>query len=295
MGGLPAETVAHTYGDLGQQFTSHGTTQYLQATQYFPQGDLRQLTLGTSSTSKKVYLGYDYEDGTRRLTRSYVTDDVHGFMPQELKFTQDDAGNVTSIFDATTQGGTAKPDYQCFTYDGHRRLKEAWTPKIADCAATGRTTANLDGAVPYWTSYTYNAASAARLETARPSYTSVARKSALRPRAPQKPSAVLVTAPLQAKPSPSAPQPQASRAPSSGSWPPTTTTPAAWPLTPPLSSSPSATPHPSVLPAAPPSPPPGQTAKLSSASQPIRPQVSRTSVRGSAIRKLASSSALAPY
>ncbi|WP_336319704.1 RHS repeat-associated core domain-containing protein [Streptomyces lavendofoliae] len=165
VGGLPAETVAHTYGDLGQQLTSHGTTQYLQAAQYSPQGDLRQLTLGTSSTAKKTYLGYDYEDGTRRLTRSYVTDDVHGYMPQELKFTQDEVGNVTSIFDATTQGGTAKPDFQCFTYDGHRRLKEAWTPKTADCATTGRTTANLDGAAPYWTSYTYNAAGQRATET----------------------------------------------------------------------------------------------------------------------------------
>ncbi|WP_302852280.1 hypothetical protein [Streptomyces sp. TRM64462] len=32
-------------------------------------------------------------------------------MPQELKFTQDDAGNVTSIFDASTQGGTGKVDF----------------------------------------------------------------------------------------------------------------------------------------------------------------------------------------
>ncbi|MFB8439426.1 RHS repeat-associated core domain-containing protein [Streptomyces niveus] len=86
-------------------------------------------------------------------------------MPQELKFTQDDAGNVTSIFDATTQGGSAKADYQCFTYDGHRRLTDAWTPKTADCAASGRTTANIDGAAPYWTSYTYNTAGQRKTET----------------------------------------------------------------------------------------------------------------------------------
>lgn len=76
-------------------------------------------------------------------------------MPQELKYTHDDAGNVTSIFDASTQGGTTKADYQCFEYDGNRRLTEAWTPKTANCAKSGRSTTNLDGAAPYWTSYTY--------------------------------------------------------------------------------------------------------------------------------------------
>ncbi|WP_443062789.1 polymorphic toxin-type HINT domain-containing protein [Streptomyces sp. NBC_00390] len=167
VGGLAAETVSYTYNAVGGQLTSKGTTGYLQGAAFSPQGDLRQLTLGTDPTTsaKKAYLTYDYEPGSRRLTRSHVTDDVHGYMPQELKFTQDDAGNVTSIFDATTQGGTAKPDYQCFTYDGHRRLTEAWTPKTADCAATGRTKANIDGQAPYWTSYTYNTAGQRKTET----------------------------------------------------------------------------------------------------------------------------------
>jgi RHS repeat-associated protein len=165
--GLAAETVSYTYNNTGQHLTSKGTTGYLQGAAFSPQGDLRQLTLGMDGTSsaKKAYLNWDYEAGTRRLTRSYVTDDVHGYMPQELKYTQDDAGNVTSIFDGTTQGGTAKPDYQCFTYDGHRRLAEAWTPKTADCAASGRTNANIDGAAPYWTSYTYNEGGQRKTET----------------------------------------------------------------------------------------------------------------------------------
>ncbi|MFF2165528.1 RHS repeat domain-containing protein [Streptomyces sp. NPDC058175] len=165
--GLASETQSYTYNDTGLQLTSAGTTGYLQGATYSPQGDLRQLTVGMdgSSSAKKAYLNYEYEAGTRRLTRSFVTDDVHGYMPQELKFTQDDAGNVTSIFDAATQGGTTKADYQCFTYDGQRRLSEAWTPKTADCATSGRTTANLDGAAPYWTSYTYNEAGQREIET----------------------------------------------------------------------------------------------------------------------------------
>ncbi|WP_308409670.1 RHS repeat-associated core domain-containing protein [Streptomyces sp. A3M-1-3] len=164
--GLATETVSNTYNATGQQLTAKGTTPYLQGAVYSPQGDLRQLTLATNPTAgKNVYLTNDYEEGTRRLTSSRVTDDVHNYAAQELKFTQDDAGNVTSIFDASTLGGTGKTDNQCFTYDGERRLLEAWTPKTADCAATGRTTANLDGAAPYWTSYTYNTAGQRKTET----------------------------------------------------------------------------------------------------------------------------------
>ncbi|MGV9761685.1 RHS repeat-associated core domain-containing protein [Streptomyces tricolor] len=167
VGGLPSEGVSYKFNALGQQVQAGGTTDYLQGAAFSPQGDLKQLVLGKDGTdaAKKAYLNFEYEEGTRRLTRSYVTDDVHAYMPQELKFSQDDAGNVTSIFDATTQGGTAKADYQCFAYDGNRRLTEAWTPKTADCSASGRMVANLDGAAPYWTSYTYTDAGQRKTET----------------------------------------------------------------------------------------------------------------------------------
>lgn len=167
IGGLPAETVSYKYDSTGHQISSSGTTGYLQGATFSPQGDLRQLALGMdpADSSKKAYLNRDYEPGTRRLTRVYVTDDVHGYMPQELKFTQDDAGNVTSIFDGTTQGGTAKADYQCFAYDGYSHLTEAWTPKNADCTASGRAVSNIDGSAPYWTSYTYNPAGQRKTET----------------------------------------------------------------------------------------------------------------------------------
>ncbi|WP_229848732.1 RHS repeat-associated core domain-containing protein [Streptomyces melanogenes] len=164
--GLASEVVSYTYGNLGQRLTSKGTTGYLQGALYSPLGDLRQLTLGTDPTApKRAYLTYDYEDGTRRLAHSYVTDDVHSYKPQDLTFTQDDAGNVTSIFDSSAQGGTGKADNQCFAYDGQRRLVEAWTPKTADCVTGGRTATNIDGAAPYWTSYTYNDAGQRKTET----------------------------------------------------------------------------------------------------------------------------------
>ncbi|MEU7012481.1 RHS repeat-associated core domain-containing protein [Streptomyces sp. NPDC046385] len=168
--GLAAETVSYKYNftGVGLQTELKGTTGYQLGGTYDPLGDVTQLILGTDGTdsAKKAYLNYSYEAGTRRLKRFYVTTDAHTYSPQDLNFTQDDAGNITSIFDNTTLGGTAKADYQCFTYDGHRRLKEAWTPKTADCVTTP-SIANIDGVAPYWTSYTYNAAGQRSTETQR--------------------------------------------------------------------------------------------------------------------------------
>ncbi|MFC8076721.1 hypothetical protein ACFUN8_14445 [Streptomyces sp. NPDC057307] len=164
VGGLPAETVSNKYNDLGLQTTASGTGAYLKDATYSELGDLRQLTL---ATSQNLTLTYGYEPGTRRLKSSVVSDTAHPGRMQDLNFTQDDAGNITSIFDAATQGtgGTTKTDNQCFTYDGHRRLIEAWTPRTPDCATAGRTTTNLDGEAPYWSSYTYTTGGQRKTET----------------------------------------------------------------------------------------------------------------------------------
>lgn len=164
VGGLPVEGLSNKYNDLGLQTTASGTGAYLTAAAYSELGDTRQLTLGTNQNLNQTY---GYEPGTRRLKTSVVSDTLHPGRTQDLTFNQDDAGNITSIFDAATQGtgGTTKTDNQCFTYDGHRRLVEAWTPRTPDCATTGRTTANLDSAAPYWSSYTYTQGGQRKTET----------------------------------------------------------------------------------------------------------------------------------
>ncbi|MBT2411108.1 RHS repeat-associated core domain-containing protein [Streptomyces sp. ISL-12] len=165
--GLPLEGITPAYDNLGNPKTVTGTSGYLLGTAYSELGDPTTLTVGMDSTSsaRKAYLNYAYETGTRRLTRSYVTDDTHGYMPQDLHITQDLAGNVTSLSDVATLGGTGQADNQCFTYDGYGRMTQAWTPKTADCSTTGRTTANLGGAAPYWTTYTYTDAGQRDTET----------------------------------------------------------------------------------------------------------------------------------
>ncbi|MFE2163936.1 RHS repeat domain-containing protein [Streptomyces sp. NPDC059447] len=155
--GLPAENLQLHYNGLGLPKGLSGTTDYVQDVAYSPLGEIDQLTLARSAAAgvRKTFIGNTYEDGTRRLLRSTVNDQTHTGMLQELTYKYDQAGNVLSIFDAAPLSGFTKADNQCFTYDGQRRVTEAWTPKTADCSTAGRTVANLDGAAPYWTSYTY--------------------------------------------------------------------------------------------------------------------------------------------
>ncbi|WUH43468.1 RHS repeat-associated core domain-containing protein [Streptomyces sp. NBC_00443] len=156
-GGLDDEYVSTTYTNTALPETLSGTSAYVLGASYSALGQVEQLTLGASAAAgtKKAYVTNTWEEGTNRLTESHVTTTTHAYMLQDLKYGYDEAGNVLSISDPTNLGGTSAADNQCFTYDGYRRLTGVWTPKTADCSASGRTTGNLDGASPYWTSYTY--------------------------------------------------------------------------------------------------------------------------------------------
>ncbi|MFE0210329.1 RHS repeat-associated core domain-containing protein [Streptomyces sp. NPDC059001] len=166
MGGLESEIVGYGYDSLGNVTSIGGSTGYLLDVDYSALGQAQQLTLGTASIAghKKTYVTNTYEEGTGRLTRSHVTDQTHPYMLQDLNYTFDQAGNVTSIADPTTLGGMSSAEAQCFTYDGHRRLTEAWTPASQKCA-DARNTSSLSGPAPYWTSYTYNQAGQRTEET----------------------------------------------------------------------------------------------------------------------------------
>lgn len=164
-GSQPYEQIDYTYNTLGMLNTAKGVTGYLLGTTYTTAGLLEQQTLGSDSAGKKVYVANQYEDGTRRLKESDVTTDTHSYMVQDLTYSYDDAGNVTAISDTATWQGASQADHQCFGYDGHRRLTEAWTPQTADCSVAGRSTSNLGGAAPYWFSYAYDEAGQRTSET----------------------------------------------------------------------------------------------------------------------------------
>ncbi|GAA4904489.1 RHS repeat-associated core domain-containing protein [Streptomyces coeruleoprunus] len=166
LGGLPKETISYGYNAVGLVKSITGTTGYLLDVDYSAIGQVQQLVLGTGNTEafKKAYVSNTYEAGTGRLLRSHVTDQTHPYMLQDLTYSYDQAGNVKSIADPTTLGGTTTAETQCFAYDGHRRLTDAWTPTSQNCA-DARNASSLSGPAPYWTSYTYNAAGQRVTET----------------------------------------------------------------------------------------------------------------------------------
>ncbi|GAQ65056.1 RHS repeat domain-containing protein [Streptomyces scabiei] len=166
LGGLPSEIVDYGYTGTGQVSSIGGSTGYLLHADYSALGQARQLVIGTANTEehKKAYVTNTWEEGTGRLLGSHVTDQTHPYKLQNLAYTYDQAGNVTSVADTSTLGGTAPAETQCFAHDGHRRLTEAWTPASQKCS-DARSASSLGGRSAYWTSYGYNDAGQRARET----------------------------------------------------------------------------------------------------------------------------------
>ncbi|MEU6404634.1 polymorphic toxin-type HINT domain-containing protein [Streptomyces sp. NPDC046985] len=152
VGGLPGESLEYGYNDLSMPTTLKGATGYVQNTSYTKLSDIGQVILGVSGsdTAKWLQITNTYEDGTRRLQRELVTDDAQAAPVQDSSYTYDDSGNPTKV--ATHADAT--DDVQCYRYDGHDRLTEAWTP-TGGCASDP-STAVLGGPAPYWQSFAYD-------------------------------------------------------------------------------------------------------------------------------------------
>lgn len=147
-GGLPTEVLTYGYNELDMPAKLAGLTDYVRDTHYTKLGQPEQYTLATSSQAKHVWLTMLYEAGTGRLARAFVADETNPTAAFDRHYTYDAAGNPTRIADVA---GT--DDVQCFRYDGHQRLNEAWTPSSGICGTPAVT--DLGGPAPYWLSWTY--------------------------------------------------------------------------------------------------------------------------------------------
>jgi RHS repeat-associated protein len=149
-GGLPKETVRHSYDDLGMPTTTTGATSYVTETLHSKLAEPIRHVFSTGA--KSVVRTYSYEEGTRRLQNVVTERDGTPQRIGDTTYSYDPAGNITGIADAPP-GRSA--DNQCFRYDYLRRLTEAWTPGSGDCAAAP-TVAGLAGPAPYWQSFGYD-------------------------------------------------------------------------------------------------------------------------------------------
>ncbi|MDX6263469.1 MAG: hypothetical protein QOH84_5157, partial [Kribbellaceae bacterium] len=145
-GGLGADDVKFDYNAVGlptRMYSTRGT--YVNRTDYTQLGEPELYDLGSNTD---MLLASLYETDTRRLSRSTAGDVA---VVADHKYNYDPAGNVTKDQDLVNGGDT-----QCFDFDGHQRLTEAWTPASADCSQP-RNAGTLGGPAPYWQSWGYTA------------------------------------------------------------------------------------------------------------------------------------------
>ncbi|MFY1633364.1 polymorphic toxin-type HINT domain-containing protein [Solwaraspora sp. WMMB335] len=152
LGGLPAETLTHSYSTAGLPTTlASGTDTYVSATSYHYDGTVAQRILGTGGD--RVRISSPVEEATRRLAASQV-DTENQSTPgtwddaSTTTYGYDPAGNVLTMAGAT---GGVTDQIECFAYDHVRRLTQAWTETTGTCATPQRT-----GADPYRLAFTYD-------------------------------------------------------------------------------------------------------------------------------------------
>ncbi|MBN6055985.1 type IV secretion protein Rhs [Nonomuraea sp. RK-328] len=148
-GGLEEESVVYTYDELSQPVKVTGLSAYVSATRYSKLGETLQYELG--SGSKRTWLTYTHDEGTRRLSRMRVDREGAAATDLDLNYTYDAIGNITKIADK----GASGQDTQCFKYDHLRRLTSAWTA-TDDCAGGTPQSDKIGGVAPYAVSYAYD-------------------------------------------------------------------------------------------------------------------------------------------
>lgn len=149
-GGLPAETVTTGFDAAGEANSLTGASTYVDSLSYTNLGEPLQYTMGTSSLP--AYVTDSYDPHTGRLTEQNTQTGTAQTSVDDLHYSYDNVGNVTSEAN-TPAGGPA--DVQCFQYDYLVRLVQAWAQASTGCAATPSASAE-GGAAPYWNAYTYS-------------------------------------------------------------------------------------------------------------------------------------------
>jgi RHS repeat-associated protein len=158
-GGLPAETVTHTYAtdlDLPDSLGSN-LAGYQTGTLYDAWGNITQSTLGVTPNQAVITNTYDLTLGRlneTKVTRSTgspatVDDETYGYDP---------SGNLTKQV-STRLASANTSETRCFGYNSLVQLTTAWTatddckttPTASDSSMVGD---NLGAASAYWTSWT---------------------------------------------------------------------------------------------------------------------------------------------
>ncbi|UCM86590.1 RHS repeat-associated core domain-containing protein [Streptomyces marincola] len=150
-GGLPADTVSFAYEDGTLRPLTVSTFSGLSSDATYSLTGKPLRYVFSADDGPEVTATHTYEHGTRRLLTSRVERQDQLGVDRHETFRYDPAGNVLAVADVSRTG----TDVQCFTYDHLRRLTEAWTQAVTECAASG-SAASVGGPEPYHHEYTYD-------------------------------------------------------------------------------------------------------------------------------------------
>ncbi|MEV0991746.1 RHS repeat-associated core domain-containing protein [Streptomyces sp. NPDC049949] len=164
MGDLPAETVGSTYKSVSGLLNTMaaGSSRLVSAMTYDHYGRSTRQEIG--ALGQRLYRTTEYDEHTGAVSRAYTDRDLAPQRIEDTKYTNDPAGNLTSIATAYGQDAARTTDTQCVNLDMLRRITEAWTNKGETCAATPSSSA-IGGEDSYWTTYTYDAVGNRKTET----------------------------------------------------------------------------------------------------------------------------------
>jgi RHS repeat-associated protein len=160
VGGLPTETLAYGYNNLGMATTLSGASTYVTQTDYTALGHLALVNLRDGPTGRNLQQYWFWDLPTSRLAEHLVFGDTAPDIAKDTFYTYDNAGHITRAADLLTPHGAGygPDDTQCFRHDNRGRLAEAWTPETGNCTPAP-TMAGVDGATaPYWLTWTFDAA-----------------------------------------------------------------------------------------------------------------------------------------
>ncbi|MFD5429229.1 RHS repeat domain-containing protein [Streptomyces sp. NPDC127084] len=164
IGGLPAEKVANTYSPVAGLLNSvgAGTDPLISGTTYDHYGrpiSRKYGAFGQSLTTSNVF-----DEHTGAVTDTYLDRETAPQRIEDVHYTYDPVGNITSVSTSYGQDAVRTTDNQCFSLDALRRVTEAWTDKNTKCSSAPSASV-VGGADAYWTSYTYDMVGNRKTET----------------------------------------------------------------------------------------------------------------------------------
>ena len=161
------ETVGYSYSGVGLPVSNGGTDTYTSNVDYSPLGQITRTTMGVMP--HQVVTTDDWEQATGRLLTHTVNKEDGTSPVDQVDYTYNQAGQITSASDVQDAGGAAQTDTQCYRYDYLNRLTDAWTDTggthtadspsingIGGCTNTTPAAGHLGGPAAYWQSYGYD-------------------------------------------------------------------------------------------------------------------------------------------